>query len=151
AKDVLKKDDKTLKLVSEGREPVEQTIGEFREDFGKLLQRLPIKALVVFIDDLDRCLPENIVDTFEALRLFLAVDKTAFVIGADQRIVYHENGMGYPKRGDESVDIGRHYLEKIIQTPLNIPPLEPMESEGYLNLLGCQRHLTPLNFYRLVS
>jgi hypothetical protein len=39
------------------------------------------------VDDVDRCVPDTIIDTFEAIRLFLHVPKTAFVIAADQRIV----------------------------------------------------------------
>ena len=33
------------------------------------------------IDDLDRCLPSTAIETLEAIRLFLFVPKTAFIIG----------------------------------------------------------------------
>ncbi|MFF3244242.1 P-loop NTPase fold protein [Streptomyces sp. NPDC002870] len=38
------------------------------------------------IDDLDRCLPHTVVDTFEAIRLFLNVDKRAFVIATHAEV-----------------------------------------------------------------
>ena len=93
------------------REPVEQSIGEFRQDFRDLLNDLDVRVLVVFIDDLDRCLPANIIDTLEAIRLFLAVPKTAFVIGADERIVRHAISTRYPEMAGQALSIGRDYLE----------------------------------------
>ena len=41
----------------------------------------------MLIDDLDRCLPRHIIDNLEAIKLFLNVPKTAFVIAADSYIV----------------------------------------------------------------
>ena len=38
-----------------------------------------VDRVILFIDDLDRCLPETIVDTFEAIRLFLNAPKTAYL------------------------------------------------------------------------
>jgi hypothetical protein len=58
----------------------------FRQDFAKLIADSDIDTLVILIDDLDRCSPQRIVDNLEAIKLFLSVEKTAFVIGADPRI-----------------------------------------------------------------
>jgi hypothetical protein len=141
--------DKAANLVGDGEdavEPIEQGIGRFRRDFEELLKTLDIDALVVFIDDLDRCLPENVVDTLEAVRLFLAVPKTAFVIGADERIVRHAIGRRYPELATQpadtvrGLDIGRDYLEKMIQIPVRIPALTAIETETYLNLLGVESY-----------
>lgn len=118
-------------------EPIEQRVGDFRRDFEALLRELDIKSLVIFIDDLDRCLPKAILDTLEAIRLFLAVPKTVFVIGADRRIIRHAIATRYPEIPGQSEEIGRDYLEKIIQIPVHIPPLTAAETETYLNLLGC--------------
>jgi hypothetical protein len=43
-----------------------------------------VERLVVLVDDLDRCLPETVIETLETMRLFLAVPKMAFVIAADE-------------------------------------------------------------------
>ncbi len=40
--------------------------------------------LVVFIDDLDRCLPEGAITVLESLKLFLDRSQCVFVIGVDQ-------------------------------------------------------------------
>ena len=39
------------------------------------------------IDNLDRCLPANAIQTLEAIRLFLFLNRTAFIIAADEEIV----------------------------------------------------------------
>ena len=128
-------------VAGQAGESINQSIGEFRRDFEALLKRLEVKALVVFIDDLDRCLPANILDTVEAVRLFLAVPKTAFVVGADERIIRHAIATRYPELPGQAVNIGRDYLEKIVQVPIRIPPMTPPEAETYLNLLGCALYI----------
>ena len=40
--------------------------------------------LVVFVDDLDRCLPEKAIEILEAIKLFLHVPQTIFVLGMDR-------------------------------------------------------------------
>ncbi|MCW3698950.1 P-loop NTPase fold protein [Burkholderia cenocepacia] len=39
---------------------------------------------MIVVDDLDRCLPKTAIATLEAIRLFLFVERTAFVFGADE-------------------------------------------------------------------
>jgi predicted KAP-like P-loop ATPase len=51
-------------------------IREFREVFAKLINATEKDRIVVLIDDLDRCLPENIISNLEAIKLFLNVEKT---------------------------------------------------------------------------
>ena len=118
----------------------------FREKFAKLLKDTDIDSLVVLIDDLDRCSPERIVENLEAIKLFLNVEKTAFVIGADPRIVRHSIAWKY-KRFEDNVSIEdestiiNDYLEKLIQFPYRLPKLSPAEIETYMALLFCQAHL----------
>ena len=56
-------------LVKESPEPadnIRRTVREFRQDFAELLKESKIDTLVVLIDDLDRCLPDTIIETLEA-------------------------------------------------------------------------------------
>jgi hypothetical protein len=147
AGEVLKEGEKEAAAA----EPIEQRIGDFRHDFEAILKDLELEALVEFIDDLDRCLPNAILDTLEAIRLFLAVENTVFVIGADMRIIRHAIGTRYPELPGQQLEIGRDYLEKIVQIPLFIPPLNAAEAEAYLNLLGCQRSLDREEFAAVVD
>lgn|SRR5574340_46118 len=57
-------------------------IQSFREALEDLLVELDI-TLVVFVDDLDRCLPKTAISTLEAIRLLLFLRRSAFVIAAD--------------------------------------------------------------------
>ena len=81
------------------KEPSEEDelsdIRSFREEFGKLLKESHVETLVVLIDDLDRCSPERLIENLEAIKLFLNVENTAFVIGADPRIVRHAIAVRY--------------------------------------------------------
>lgn len=122
-------------------------VRKFREDFERLLEKSKIEKLVILIDDLDRCLPDRIIDNLEAIKLFLNVKNTAFVIGADPRIVRHAIEFRYR---DQIIDtstensndrIVSDYLEKLIQIPYNLPKLSDSEVETYITLLFCENDL----------
>jgi len=112
------------------------SIAEFRQRFAELMDELEdVAALVVFVDDLDRCLPDTIVDTFEAIRLFLHVPKTAYVVAAHHRIVEAAVDSRYPANRQGDGSLGRDYLEKMLQVTITIPPLAEPEVETFINLL----------------
>jgi formylglycine-generating enzyme required for sulfatase activity len=84
--------------------------------------------LVVFVDDLDRCLPERAVEVLEAIKLFLDVPGCLFVLGIDRQVI--ERGIrvryrdfGASEGGLDLLD-GARYLEKIIQIPFSLPPVK---------------------------
>ncbi|MGJ4948668.1 KAP family P-loop NTPase fold protein [Bradyrhizobium sp. HKCCYLS20291] len=118
-----------LKNVSEKGPPEE--IAAFRKEFGEVLEGLG-KTLVVFIDNLDRCLPENAIHTLEAVRLFLFMPKTAFVIGADEDMIRHAVARHFKEPGEKQVT---DYLDKLIQIPVRVPRLGVEEVRAYLFLL----------------
>ena len=140
-------------------------IGTFRKEFASLLNDADIETLVVLIDDLDRCSPDRIVENLEAVKLFLSVDRTAFVIGADRRIVEHAIRSRYAASpasyADDDVGrvsvieaddrIVRDYLEKLVQVPYWIPRLSASEIETYMTLLFCSMHLTGRQFTAVCS
>jgi predicted KAP-like P-loop ATPase len=130
-------------------EPV-HAIRTFREDFVELLEETKIKTLVVFIDELDRCIPETVVQTLEAIRLFLFAERTAFVIGADERLVQHAVRQRFKLEGMDP-QIGADYLEKMIQIPFRIPPLGRREIHTYMNLLFTELHCDAGAFRELVE
>ncbi|MFO0590452.1 MAG: P-loop NTPase fold protein [Polyangiaceae bacterium] len=128
--------DEAAKFVkSEPAQELRRGIREFRTDFGELLKEAKIKTLVVMIDDLDRCMPDTIVETLEAIKLFLFVPQTAFIVGADERLVKYAVRRRFPELPGERAEVGRDYLEKLIQFPICIPPLGRPETETYINLL----------------
>lgn len=127
-----------LKSFIKEKDQSDETIlvREFRDDFAKMIEKSEIKKLVVLIDDLDRCTPDRIIENLEAIKLFLNVPKTAFVIGADPRIVRHAIEYRYNAKIEESNDrIVDDYLEKLIQVPYHLPKLSDSEVETYISLL----------------
>ncbi|NTW01662.1 MAG: hypothetical protein HGA19_10160, partial [Oscillochloris sp.] len=137
-------------LIAEDKsKPGPLDIRTFREDFERLISETGLRALVVLIDDLDRCSPERLIENLEAIKLFLAVPKTAFIIAADERIVrfaiahrYQANHIRAEQAAkEEPYDLETDYLEKLIQIPYHLPRLSPSEIESYMTLLFCQSHL----------
>jgi hypothetical protein len=118
-------------------------LGDFRTRFGSLIESLEdVAAVVIFIDDLDRCLPETIVDTFEVIRLFLNAPRMAFVVAANREIVESAIDSRYPDlRRDDNKGIGADYLEKMLQLKVNVPPLSADETMTYVNMLLCELRL----------
>ncbi|MEX1138043.1 MAG: Qat anti-phage system ATPase QatA [Bacteroidota bacterium] len=122
------------------KESIHKEIHHFRKEFGKLLEEAKVDQLVVLIDDLDRCLPGTAIDTLEAIRLFLFVPKTAFIIGADEGMIEYAVRQHFPNLplGSGPLPYARNYLEKLIQVPFRIPALGVQESRTYVTLLLIQ-------------
>ena len=57
------------------------------------------ERMVLFIDDLDRCLPEVALQVLEALKLYLNIDKLIFVVGVDKEVVDRLTVEHYRKLG----------------------------------------------------
>lgn len=121
--------DGLLQPAEESTPPKE--IQAIREDFQATLEELGV-TLVVLIDDLDRCLPETTISTLEAIRLFLFLKRTAFVIAADDQMIKHA-----VRRHFEGVDeeLVGNYFDKLIQVPIRVPPLGTQEVRGYMTVL----------------
>lgn len=123
-------------------------IATFRELFEDLVNDMRYKAVIVYVDDLDRCDPKRIIGCLEAVKLFVNVKKTAFVIGADERIIEYAISQHYPiqmKKEDISSPFS-DYLEKLIQLPYKLPRLSDNEQETYITLLLCKNHLSEIHF-----
>lgn len=128
-------------------------VDAFRREFAMLVEKIPnCQAVIVFIDDLDRCLPETVVDTFEAIRLFLNTPKTAYVMALNQNVVESAIDSRYPDlKKPDGAGIGRDYLEKMLQLKVVIPPLAEPEAETYVNLLFAELHLPSSEFAKVLT
>lgn len=126
-------------------------IKKFQKEFASLLEESKISRLVVFIDELDRCRPDTILDTLEAIKLFLFEGKVAFVIGADERHISYAVKSKFKDIEGIQIDIGKEYLEKLIQYPIRIPQLNADEVEIYIACLLFQSELKKENFEKVVS
>jgi predicted KAP-like P-loop ATPase len=107
-------------------------IQALRDAFEQTLEELGV-TLVVLIDDLDRCLPETTISTLEAIRLFLFLKNTAFVIAADNDMIKHAVRRHF--EGVEDDLLVTNYFDKLIQVPIRVPPLGTQEVRAYMMLL----------------
>lgn len=130
---------------------IRKDIKNFHDEFEKILKETNIKHLVVFIDELDRCSPETILDIIEAMRLFLFAKGTSFVIGADQRLIEYAIKTKYKEVIGNNLDIGREYMEKVIQYPVNIPALDENEVEQYISCLLLEKDLDKDEFAEILQ
>ncbi len=106
-------------------------IHAIRECFEQTLSEMGVK-LVVLIDDLDRCLPPTTISTLEAIRLFLFLENTAFVIAADDAMIKHAVRQHFEGVDDK---LATSYFDKLIQVPIRVPPLGTQEVRAYMMLL----------------
>ncbi|MCI5126126.1 MAG: hypothetical protein D3925_17050, partial [Candidatus Electrothrix sp. AR5] len=87
----------------------------FRLLFEKAIDKLlgeEHKALVVYIDDLDRCTDTNTIKLIEGIKLYLSTSNCIFVFGMDQVNVL---------RALENHQIHKDYLDKLFQSIIRIP------------------------------
>ena len=113
-----------------------QSLEQFHQGLITLVSDLVTRLnrrLVVVIDDLDRCLPEQAIGVLEALKVFLDIRGCVFVLGVDREIIERGIRVRYKDFALSNVALQtgifpvaeRDYLEKIVQVPFSLPPLAP--------------------------
>jgi hypothetical protein len=122
---------------------------EFEEIFKTLVHKqLGItgapRKLVVFVDELDRCSPKEVVATLESLRTFLGVSGCVFIVAADQRALEHaltlEVRQATPRNiANPYYSAGSAYLDKIFEYQLALPPLLPTRLVDFALQLARER------------
>lgn len=133
-------DDEIKKIIDilKSEETKRTEIKNFRKTFKEVFEDCNGERLVVFIDELDRCTPDTVLDIFEAIRLFLYVPGTTFIIGADERLVNYAVKTKYQDIPGHDIDISKEYLEKLVQYPVKIPQLNEQEVKQYIACLLLQ-------------
>lgn len=116
-----------------GQSSPPRQIHDLRNQFEETLHEMNV-TLVVFIDDLDRCLPSTAIATLEAIRLFLFLPHTAFIIAADDRMIRQAVRVHFTG-AELDDDLVTSYFDKLVQIPLRVPPLGTQEVRAYLMLL----------------
>jgi len=103
---------------------------EFSQCIEEALRNDPSKAerLVVFVDDLDRCLPEQCVEVFESMKLFLNSKRCVFVIGVNKEQICKAFETKFGEKGPS----GLNYMEKFIQLQFDLPRKNPVEVQTFL-------------------
>lgn len=120
---------------------------EANKDIGHLVEAITTsqsKALVIFVDDLDRCTPNHVAKVVEAInQIFNSANerKCAFILGMDRDVVVasiqHEYRqiIGQLKKINPVLadHFGENFLGKIVQATIQIPPPGPTALAGLLS------------------
>jgi hypothetical protein len=95
---------------------------ELKQRIGKIVSAKRSKGtsrIVIFVDDLDRVVPERAVDILETIKLFMDLEGCVFVLALDYEVVkrglQRKFGLGENDLG------GRSFFDKIIQLPFSVP------------------------------
>lgn len=78
--------------------------------------------VVVLIDDLDRCFPDQAIRLLESIKLVLAQPGFIFILGVARQVVEGYLQHRYTKEYGIKDFKGQLYLDKIVQLPFHIPP-----------------------------
>ncbi|MBE2200732.1 MAG: SUMF1/EgtB/PvdO family nonheme iron enzyme [Anaerolinea sp.] len=125
-----------------------QHMEEFEATFKEAVSLLDEKGrgrLIVFVDDLDRCLPEKALEVLEAMKLFLEAPGVIFVLGMDQDVIRQgieaRYAAAFRRQGKEGERLelpiqGDSYLQKIVQIPFHLPALAVEDVAGFIQALN---------------
>lgn len=126
---------------------------KFAQEFREVTQALKPRTMLILIDDLDRCRPENVLEVLEAVNFLVSSGDCFVVLGMSRDRVERCVGLGFKDIAKEMIDspmtgvqsgneededkkrrseFARHYLEKLINIEIPVPK---MEHEQSLNLL----------------
>lgn len=117
---------------------------DVKEAVEEKLKKTKAERLVVFIDDLDRLMPEKAVEILEILKLFLDIHNCVFLLAVDYQVV----AKGLEKKfGVSMADLkGKSFFDKIIQLPFNLPVAQ-YDTKKYLeSLFSSGFHYNPDHF-----
>jgi hypothetical protein len=116
---------------------VSEQIVKLKQDIETIVEKKITKdgndRVVVFIDDLDRLVPEKAVELLEVMKLFLDIPRCVFVLAVDYNVVIK----GLEKKFGSNVDDlkGKSFFDKIIQLPFNLPVAQYDVSKYFKELL----------------
>jgi len=91
--------------------------------YGRLRHSRPHSRVVVFIDDLDRCSDDKIMEILQAINLILGESEFFVVLGIETQMIHRAIQRHYAAQGDGQLpkDFAEQYLRKIIQLPFHLP------------------------------
>ena len=119
ARDAKEVEEFYLNEMLQNRESYFRDFSELTEWFSLLEELInPNGNIVIFIDDLDRCESENVINLLSAIKLFFTyMPNTIFVVWVDKRAVT----LSLNRKYNDDEDKAEEYLEKIFMMSFNMP------------------------------
>jgi hypothetical protein len=141
--------DRPQSLYAAAFEELSEAIAEFR--------RGGVDRIVVFVDDLDRCLPGNALAVLESMKLFFDFPGVIFVAGLDEGVIQRAlqtHFFGFAEAAPISADNEsisgasrqapeQRYIDKIFQVPYRLPPASKDDLAELLESMYRQADLPP--------
>ena len=90
------------------------------------------RRVVIFVDDLDRCLPSSALEMLESMKLLFGTEGCVFVVALDQEIVDKAIAVKYGTAAEVN---GAEYVKKIFQVPFTLPLPGSSQLSGYLDVI----------------
>jgi hypothetical protein len=87
------------------------------------------RRIVVFVDDLDRCLPTNALQVLESMKLFFDFTGFVFVVGLDQGVIERSVEAKYQSAGTQQTQV-------VIQQPRTTPDADGVAEGAILRAPG---------------
>ena len=97
-----------------------------------------VDRVILYIDDLDRCSPEQVVKVLQLVHMLLAFELFVVVVGVDAHWVRHalERAVrGLSSKSVEGAPTPQEYLEKIFQIAFWLEPMNPSRVASYVEAL----------------
>lgn len=111
----------------------------------------PVERIILYVDDLDRCPEENVVQVLEAVNLLMAFPLFVVIVGVDPRWVKNAlikkyalqftgkiNG-GFDNEKEVEVIEPSNYLEKIFQVPFHLKDAPPKTVRDMIQKLATSK------------
>ncbi|MCF6193737.1 MAG: KAP family NTPase, partial [Kangiellaceae bacterium] len=134
------------KLIKTNDDSMQTTaLHDFKPELKKIIDSFVPKGgrLILYIDDLDRCIPSQVVSILETLSVLFDSDRCVFLLGIDKpkvirAIEAHYNVIAEQTNNALMVNekkYGEAFLEKIVQLAIVVPALNKKSIEGFANSL----------------
>lgn len=122
---------------------------DFSREFSEVTAALNPRTMLILIDDLDRCRPENVLEVLEAVNFLVSSGDCYVVMGLDLTRVERCVGLGFKDVAEELIDdpeeegrkdegkirraeFARQYLEKLINIEVPVPQPQPEQSQNLI-------------------
>lgn len=105
-----------------------ELINDFKKKLKNLVEHLPNKKLIIFVDELDRCRPNYAVEMLERIKHFFSIDNIVFVLSVDKYILKKAICGIY----NCDISDASNYLRRFIDLDFELP--EPTATE-FVNCL----------------
>jgi WD40 repeat protein len=148
ADDEYRRQEGLLALLRKDLEELSRRLAPPRASDRTASRRVPdLERIILYIDDLDRCPADRVVQVLQAIHLLLAFPLFVVIVGVDSRWLlrslrtHYRDVLGAPERraddgdnpdGEHWAATPQNYLEKIFQISLC---LRPMSRSGYVDLV----------------